>query len=91
MANPKHLAKLKEGVNAWNKFQVERAEEYRKTMAVCYRGVRDQDWMIRAAGADLRSQNLRGAYLVHVDLSGANLDGADISQAKLQIANLSGV
>jgi hypothetical protein len=56
MANPEHLAKLKEGVGAWNKFQVDRAAEFFKTLEVSYSGPRSQDWMDRSAdlsGADL--------------------------------------
>ena len=61
MANPEHLAKLKEGVKAWNEFQVERAAKFFKTLDVSYRGPRSQDWMERSAdlsGADLRETNL---------------------------------
>jgi uncharacterized protein YjbI with pentapeptide repeats len=93
MANPEHLAKLKEGVKAWNQFQVDRAAEFFKTLEVSYRGPRSQDWMDRSAdlsGADLRETNLGKALLVHVDLSGANLSGADIVGGNLQGANLSG-
>src|ERR1700734_1798457 len=93
MANLEHLAKLKEGVKAWNQFQFDRAEEFWNTTKTSYRGHRDQDWMVRSTDlscADLRNANLKMAYLVHVDLSGANLNGADISGGKLQIANLSG-
>jgi len=93
MANPEHLAKLKEGVEAWNQFQVDRAEEFFRTMAVSYRGPRDQDWPLRSAdlsGADLRNMNLRKAFLVRVDLSRANLTGVDIQWGNLHIADLSG-
>jgi hypothetical protein len=38
MANPEHLAKLKEGIKAWNQFQVDRAAEFYKTLEVSYRG-----------------------------------------------------
>jgi hypothetical protein len=92
MANPEHLAKLKEGVKAWNDFQVARAAEFSRTLKVSYRGSRS-DWMDRSAdlsGADLRDTDLRTALLVHVDLSGANLTGADIAGGNLQGANLSG-
>jgi hypothetical protein len=93
MANPEHLAKLKEGVKAWNEFQVERAAEFLETLKVSYQGPRSQDWMDRSAdlsGADLRETDLRTALLVHVDLSGANLTRADIAGGNLQGANLSG-
>src|SRR5208282_2302678 len=93
MANPEHLAKLKEGVKAWNDFQVERAAEFAKTLKVSYRGPKSQDWMERSAdlsGADLSEMDLRTALLVHVDLNGANLEGADMAASNLQGANLSG-
>jgi len=94
MANPEHLAKLKEGVKAWNKFQVDRTQEFVKTTLVSYSGPRSQDWMLRSAdlsGADLRDADLRTALLVRVDLSRANLSGADIAGAKFQAAILRGV
>src|ERR1700722_984790 len=93
MANPAHLAKLREGVKAWNEFQFDRAGEFWKTTAVSYRGPRDQDYMLRSAdlsGADLRNMNLRTALLMHVDLSRANLAGADIVGGHLEIADLTG-
>jgi uncharacterized protein YjbI with pentapeptide repeats len=93
MANPEHLAKLKEGVKAWNQFQVDRAAEFFRQTSVNYRGPRSQDWIDRSAdlsSADLRETNLRTALLVHVDLSGANLRGADMIGGNLQGANLSG-
>jgi uncharacterized protein YjbI with pentapeptide repeats len=93
MANPEHLAKLKEGVEAWNQFQFDRAKEFWKTTAVSYRGPRDQGYTIRSAdlsGADLRNMNLRRALLMHVDLSGADLTGADVVGGHLQIADLTG-
>src|SRR6202050_4584429 len=93
MANPEHLAKLKEGVRAWNEFQVKRAAEFFETLNVNYRGPRSHDWMVRSAdlsGADLSEADLRTALLVHVDLSGANLARADIAGGNLQGPNLSG-
>jgi uncharacterized protein YjbI with pentapeptide repeats len=93
MANPEHLAKLKEGVEAWNQFQFDRAKEFWKTTAVSYRGPRDQGYTLRSAdlsGADLRNMNLRRALLMHVDLSGADLTGADVVGGHLQIADLTG-
>jgi Pentapeptide repeats (8 copies) len=93
MANSEHLAKLREGVKAWNQFQFDRAEEFWKTTAVSYRGPRDQDYVLRTAdlsGADLRNMNLRGVWFMHVDLSGANLAGADIVGGHLQIADFTG-
>jgi hypothetical protein len=92
MANPEHLAKLKEGVKAWNDFQVGRAAEFLGTLKVSYRGPRS-DWMDRSAdlnGADLKGMDLKTALLVHVDLRGANLARADIAGGNLQGANLSG-
>jgi len=93
MANPEHLAKLKEGIEAWNQFQFDRAEEFWKTTALSYRGPRDQDYTLSAAdlsGADLRNMNLRRALLMRVDLSGANLTGTDVVGGRLQMADLTG-
>jgi Pentapeptide repeats (8 copies) len=78
MANDEHVALLKKGVDAWNKWRVE-------NFTICP----EPD----LSGADLSQADLKGANLITVDLSvanlrGANLSGANLSEAKLSEAKL---
>ncbi|MDM3849349.1 MAG: pentapeptide repeat-containing protein [Aphanizomenon gracile PMC627.10] len=82
MANPEHLAILKQGVGVWNKWI---DENRRDVIPDLYK-------------ADMRGANLRGAELVGANLSeadlrkadliGADLIGADLCGADLRWANL---
>jgi uncharacterized protein YjbI with pentapeptide repeats len=88
MANPEHVAKLKEGLEAWN--------EWRKNNPGVKVDLSGAD-LSRAnldkadlRGADLAVANLSRAYLVRADLSGAYLCEADLGGAILTSANLSG-
>jgi hypothetical protein len=88
MANPKHLAVLKKGVAAWNRWR----KKY-PTVEPDLRGVRFIEADLR--GADLSKALLRFSDLSRTDLSGANLSKAclnetDLSAAKLTSADLSG-
>lgn len=76
MANPEHLAKLKEGVKAWNAFAAERPEL-----------VAD---FARAdlAGMDLTGVYLERANLIQTELADARLQGANLWCARLNEANL---
>jgi hypothetical protein len=81
MANPEHLAKLKEGVEAWNQWRKEN------------RGINVDLSHAKLRGADLRRANLTaadlsGAFLGGADLLAANLTAADLSGAFLGWANL---
>lgn len=83
MANPEHLAILKLGVEAWNKWRNENPEivpELSESNLI---------------GIDLRGVNLRGANLSRTSLKGAfiwksNLVGANLNEAVLWLTNLSG-
>jgi uncharacterized protein YjbI with pentapeptide repeats len=75
MANPEHLAKLKEGVEAWNQW---RGENYAKP------DLSEAD----LSGADLPAANLREADLRKANLSEARLRTADLREANLYAANL---
>jgi hypothetical protein len=78
MANPEHLAKLKEGVKPWNrwrKLNPEIVPEFRSG---------------RLSEEELSHANLTKAFLLGADLSEANLSYADLSGANLSGANLSG-
>jgi len=78
MSNSEHLAKLLEGVKAWN--------EWRKVNTEVRPDLNGAD----LKRANLREANLSGAYLREADLRGANLTDADLSGAKLIDANLLG-
>src|SRR5579863_2324045 len=77
MANPGHVAKLLEGVEAWNK--------WRASQTI----VPDLDGADFFSGKDLSGANLRGADLRGVKFNGANLFGASLREANLQGVDLS--
>jgi len=87
MANPEHLAILRQGLNAWDKWR-----------STCL--VRPDLVEADLSSADLSQANLSLAKLslanlsragLHgADLNGADLHGADLSGADLGMANLSG-
>ena len=70
MANRKHVARLKQGVDAWNQWRRENPK---------IRPNLSKTDLIRATlnGADLRRTDLGEADLSHADLSGAQMSGAD--------------
>jgi uncharacterized protein YjbI with pentapeptide repeats len=74
MANEEHLAKLKEGVAAWNAWQDNNRKKIRPDLR----------------GADLRKADLHGAYLFGADLHGAYLQEADLREADLRLADFTG-
>ena len=83
MANPEQLAKLKEGVAAWNQWRIE------------HPNINPVLSGADLSRANLRGANLIGTRLRGVDLSGArlikaNLRGADLSRASLRGAHLRG-
>ena len=91
MANPEHLAKLNEGVQAWNDWRKQQPEVTPDLNAADLSG-KDLSY------ADLRAANLEHAKLCRADLYQANLSGADLwhvnftdahlSEAKLRETNL---
>jgi len=76
MANPEHLAKLKEGVEAWNAWR--RTENCPLPDLI----------QAKLSGASLAGANLRQASLNDADLSGADLRWVDFFQADLNNADL---
>jgi uncharacterized protein YjbI with pentapeptide repeats len=78
MANSKHLEILMKGVEHWNKWREETANEH-PDLTEAYLSV-----------ADLRDANLGGAVLVRANLGGAILTGADLRRTELKSASLSG-
>jgi hypothetical protein len=88
MGNPQHLAKLQQGVPAWNRWRCENPH--------IRPNLRDAD-LSRAslagahlAGAHLGDVSLFSANLIGANLNGANLIGADLSEADLNGADLTG-
>lgn len=82
MADPKHLAKLKKNVAAWNQWREEKRSVKPDLREANLNGA-------SLSGADLRGTNLSGADLCTADLREANLLGADVSRARLNAADLS--
>jgi hypothetical protein len=88
MANPEHLAKLKEGVEAWNLWRRKHFRGIPDLSEVDLHGI-----FLRKANlseANLRMMNLREADLREVDLSGSDLSLADLSLACLWMADFTG-
>jgi uncharacterized protein YjbI with pentapeptide repeats len=76
MANEAHLARLKEGVTAWNRWRV------------ANRNIKPDLAEADLSGAKLSVANLAKVDLFHADLSQADLFHANLSRANLSIANL---
>ena len=82
MANPEHLAILKQGVEKWNRWRKE--DPSRPGNGYAYPDLREAD--LRGADvskADFDGTDLCGANLKGANLSEANLHGADLSEANL--------
>ena len=103
MANPEHLAILKQGVKAWNTWReanpdvlpdLRQADLCNAALDEAYlRWVRlSRARLVGASirGSDLRSVRLLGAKLRGANLDAANLTGVDLRHADLCEANLSG-
>jgi uncharacterized protein YjbI with pentapeptide repeats len=88
MANEEHLAILKQGAEAWNKWRLENPT-IRPDLSGADLSVANLS-EANLSGAILSVANLREAILTRADLSGANLSGATLSGANLREADLSG-
>jgi hypothetical protein len=82
MANEEHLARLKQGVEAWNQWRAAHRD-----IRPDLRGASLNDKNL--SGANLSRADLEGAYLIKADLSQANLIKTDFFQAHLTQAHLS--
>ncbi len=92
MANPEHLAVLKEGVGAWNKWRKENPD-IRADLTSAYLSETSMDWAEPdvsgiLGAAELQQIDFRGASLAFARLQGANLRGANLARANLWGANL---
>jgi hypothetical protein len=86
MANEEHLARLREGVDAWNAWRKDHAD-----IIPDFSGADLSRADLSGAhlgGAHLSEAVLGGADLSRADLSGAHLDWADLRQARLGGARL---
>lgn len=86
MANNEHLAKLKEGVEAWNDWRNTNSEIVPNLFGANLTAVGIKGGSLK--GANLGAADLRRADLFRADLSGADLNGARLSLANLYASNL---
>ena len=99
MADPKHLAILKQGVDTWNPWRQARVGEWMDLKGADLVGVNLAGASLhdtRFDGAILRGANLEGADLAGADFNGSDLRGANLRRTtlfitKFRMANLSGV
>ena len=91
MANPKHLAILKQGVEVWNRWRADHPDETPELTRAdiedhCLSGIDLFQANLKRAvfrGANLSNANLSWANFIHANASEANLTGADLRQAYL--------
>jgi uncharacterized protein YjbI with pentapeptide repeats len=86
MANPEQLAKLKEGVEAWNRWRKDNADVKVDLSNTDLRKANLRKANLRKA--NLREVNFSGAELYRADLFQANLSGALLYQTELSAADL---
>jgi len=91
MANAKHLAVRKEGVEVWNRWRAQFPDIKPDISGV---NLRRADFMaanlggVNLSGCDLSEADLRQATLIEADLMGADLTRANLERAKLTGAQL---
>jgi hypothetical protein len=91
MANEEHIAKLKEGVEAWNKWRRENADIRPDFRGANFSGADVDAWKLRDAnlsGADFSEANLFKVFFPKAKLSEADLTRADLREANLSGADL---
>jgi Pentapeptide repeats (8 copies) len=81
MANEEHLARLNEGVEAWNQWRARHPDIKPDLRRV---GLNEK----HLSGANLSQADLTESYLIRADLSQANLIKANFFLARLNMANL---
>jgi len=96
MATKEHLAILRQGVEAWNRWREKNptigpdlsvADLIRANLSGANLSTADLS-VADLSGANLMGADLRGANLGVADLSGANLNGADLSGANVKLATV---
>jgi hypothetical protein len=91
MANPEHLAILREGVEVWNHWRRKYPNLTPDLSGAILRELNLFEArlsMVCLRGADLSHADLSSSFLQMANLEGAILAGADLSGAKLRRANL---
>lgn len=93
MASDKHLARLREGAEAWNYWRqsepLTRPELQGLSLTLAQKQWGETSGgPINFAQASLRDADLRHATLIRANLGGATLSGANLSGARLQHADL---
>jgi uncharacterized protein YjbI with pentapeptide repeats len=87
MSNPRHLAMLLQGADAWNAWREQALEPSPDPEQQDAEAMSDV-WLIDLGGADLRGLDLGGAALAGVTLRAANLSDTDLSNCDLTDADL---
>ena len=103
MANPEHVSKLREGVEAWNKWRnknpwikinLGRADLNNADLSGAYLGYVNLESanliQARLSDAQIIGANLKSANLLGAYLEGANLSGANLNDTRLSRAILEG-
>lgn len=93
MANPEHLAILKQGLGAWNEW---RKKGENQILSPDLSGINFSGadltkldlHMVNFAGANLQGANLSDTNLLWANLSQTNMNGANLMNARLYEANL---
>lgn len=99
MADSEHVAKLRDGVKAWNAWRMAHSGVVPDLKGAALSGADLSGTDLSGAdlsgaeliGATLRRVDLKAATLIGADLSGADLGGANLRNATLSRAELSGV
>jgi uncharacterized protein YjbI with pentapeptide repeats len=93
MANPEHLAILKQGVKAWNAWREKNPGIRPELSAAQLDAAELRSANLNSAnlkGAGLHLAKLRDARLDNANLQGANLSDVELISAELSLANLTG-
>jgi uncharacterized protein YjbI with pentapeptide repeats len=93
MANEEHLARLKQGVVAWNQWRAANFDMQPDLREVDLEGANLPDSLLQGANlymVDLHEADLTKANLYEADLHGANLQRALLVQTNFEGANLTG-
>jgi uncharacterized protein YjbI with pentapeptide repeats len=91
VANPEHLAKLGEGVDAWNKWREKNPSVKPDLSQASLENARLFKAHLENANlrqAHLENANLISAHLQNTDLARAHLENADLNTAHLENAHL---
>jgi uncharacterized protein YjbI with pentapeptide repeats len=88
MANPEHLAILKQGVDGWNEWRKENPNLLPDLAVASLHG--EDLASVDLSGANLNGAHLAEAHLIEGNLQGAHLDGAHLYWAVLEGAHLDG-